>query len=232
MTGKHEGCLEGQPEAFSWNKKPEADNPVPPPNYSAMTYWGVIYADCAGNQASNTRVQVANMKAYALLKSIGKWQLIQSQGRIDGCYYSEDWKTTECSLNTRSGTVGQSIKLSPHMLVHFYAGDGRSTIDTNDVVGMFITGQARLILDNSSLPDDRVQAKLLMDLGGDWWQNENAPYPNNEQIGLGKFKYLKSDWRTFNMILTKDSFIAPSVGEEHSHTISSAPIIANPPPVN
>ncbi len=229
MTGYHEGCLEGQPTGFSWNKQPEADNPVPPSGYDAMTYWGVIYADCAGNPATNTRVQVANIKAYVLLKSTNSWQLIQSQGSLAGCYYTEDWSSNDCSFDIRNESVGQSIKPKSNMAAHFYAGDARPTYNNSDVIGLFVTADARLIVDNPNLPDDTSIAKLLMDVGGDWWQSPSAPYPNNAQVGLGKFKYLTTTWRAFNMILTKDSYVPPPPGEA-SHTINPTPIIDNPPP--
>ncbi len=228
MTGYHEGCLEGQPKAFSWNRQPEADNPIPPNGYNAITYWGTIYADCAGNPATNTRVQVANIKAYVLLKSTGKWKLIQSQGNIAGCYYSGDWKDTDCSFNVRNESTGQSIKPKPNMLAHFYAAGERATYDNSDVLGAFVTGEARLIVDKANLPDDTGKAKLLMDVGGDWWQSATAPYPNNAQIGLGKFKYLTGNWRNFSMVLTKESYVKPVSGE-YSHTINADAIKSNWP---
>jgi hypothetical protein len=41
-----------------------------------------------------------------------------------------------------------------------------------------------------------------MSVGGDWWQSLTAQWDNwktNWDIGIGRFRYITSDWKSFNM---------------------------------
>ncbi len=81
-----------------------------------------------------------------------------------------------------------------------------------------MTVQARLILDGPSGPDDRAQARYLLDVGADYWQSLTAQWDNWETNGdaaIGRFKYVGSEWRAFNMT-----------------TLSGEELQANPPPLD
>jgi hypothetical protein len=85
------------------------------------------------------------------------------------------------------------------------------------VAGIFTTVQARLVIDNPQQVDDTSQARYLLSMGGDYWLNLTAKWDNwktNGDIGIGKFKYVTTGWRAFNMT-----------------TLSPEQITQNPPPL-
>jgi hypothetical protein len=110
-----------------------------------------------------------------------------------------------------------SVKAGQGYNFHFWCANGRASIDPNDVAGIFTTVQARLVIDNPQQANDRTQVRYLLSVGGDYWLDLNSGWDNwttNGDIGIGKFKYLTTRWRAFNMT-----------------TLSSAQIRQNPPPI-
>ena len=58
------------------------------------------------------------------------------------------------------------------------------------------------MLDDPAKPDDRDQARYLLSVGGDYWSSRRASWyfwKTNRGMAVGRFKYVKSDWRAFNM---------------------------------
>jgi hypothetical protein len=181
-----------------------------PGTFLAMTAWGQIYEDTSGNPASNSRVQIRNMRAYLLGKKDGNWHVLQASRKVEGAAYREDF----------AGDVNKppDIRQEPDTTIsvtagggynyHFWPPTGRASIDPNDVGGIFTTVQARLILDDSTGQDDRTAARYLLSMGGDYWQSLSAQWDNfktNGDIGIGRFKYVGAEWQAFNMTsLTSD----------------------------
>jgi hypothetical protein len=84
---------------------------------------------------------------------------------------------------------------------HFWPTDGRVNIDPSDVGGVFITVEARLIVDDPAKPDDRARARYLLSVGADYWLSRSAKWDHfktNDAVGLGRFKYLRVNWQAFN----------------------------------
>ena len=91
-------------------------------------------------------------------------------------------------------------------------------VDPADVGGIFTRVDARLVVDDPSKPDDRDRARFLLDMGGDYWLDAHAAWDHfktNNDIGIGRFKYVRADWQTFTM-----------------STLSEAEIRKNPPPLD
>ena len=89
-------------------------------------------------------------------------------------------------------------------------------MDPLDIAGVWATMEARLIIADEQLPDDRSAARLLLSAGADYWQSPAAAWDQwktNGDIGIGRFRYLTSKWQAFNM-----------------HTLSEAQLQSNPPP--
>ena len=75
---------------------------------------------------------------------------------------------------------------------------------------------ARLIVGNPSLADDRSTAQYLCGSGADYYPAVSGPgIQNNPSVGNGKMKYVQVDWRSFAM-----------------STLTQAQLESNPPPVD
>ncbi len=57
------------------------------------------------------------------------------------------------------------------------------------------------MIGDPSLPDDRNRARMVMAIGADYWLNETAEWDNfrtNAGVGGGRYKYVTTDWQSFN----------------------------------
>ena len=219
MNLPHEGKPHGVPLNYDWAVRPRVGMGNDPGTFRAMTAWGQVYEDASGNPAANSRVQIKNMRAYLLSKKDGRWHVLQSCRKVEGAAYREDFAgdvnrppdIRQEPDTTVSVTVGGGTNY------HFWPSTGRASIDPADVGGIFTTVRARLIMDDSTGTDDRATARYLLSMGGDYWLSLSAQWDNfktNGDIGIGRFKYVRSEWRAFNMT-----------------TLTAAELRRNPPPL-
>lgn len=220
MSGKNEGLPQGVPLSYDWATGPATVMGNNPGRWKAMTAWGVVYAASQGNPAVNTRVNIRNVQAYVLRKSTGKWLSLQSTSTPDGGAYPADFSINAALPGDRrtepDGTI--SVTAGKGYNYHFYPS-GRGAIDPGDIGGIVTLFQARLIVGNIALPDDRSIAAYLAGSGGDYYPALTGPLPGslsyNPGIALGKEKYVKNFWRVFSMT-----------------TMTAAQLQKNPPPVD
>jgi hypothetical protein len=203
MQPPHEGLPHGVPKSYNWATKPRIGS-VDPGIFTAMTAWGQLYEASQGNPATNTRVQIRNIRAYYLSKTDKKWHLLQSSVRVEGAAYREDYAgDIHKAANVRYESDGSiSVKAGNGYNFHFWP-PGRASIKPLDVMGMFTTVQARLVVDDVNKPDDRSKARYVLSQGGDYWLNLTARWDNwttNKDFGIGKFKYVTTNWKAFNVI--------------------------------
>ena len=203
MTPPHEGMPHGVPTSYNWASKPRVGWGNNPQGFKAMIAWGQLYEAATGNPATNTRVQIRNIRAYMLSKRDGQWYLLQSSTRVEGAAFREDFAGNDNkAADIRYEPDGSiSVKAGQGYNFHFWT-PSRVSIDPNDVGGILTNVQARLVIDNPQQVDDRSQARYVLSMGGDYWLNLTAKWDNwqtNGDIGIGKFKYVTTRWRAFNM---------------------------------
>ena len=220
MNLPHAGRPRGVPDHYNWVLKPRVGAGNNPKGFTALTAWGQVYEDATGNPATNTRVQIRNLKTFLLSRRTGRWKLIQNSVSVSGAAYREDYVNDDNQPADvrQESNQGVSVKAGNGYNFHFWTTTGRATIDPTDVGGVFVTVQARLILDSPARPDDRSQARYLLSVGGDYWLNTTARWDNfktNHDIAMGRFKYVTSEWQAFNMT-----------------TLSRAKLLRNPPPLD
>jgi hypothetical protein len=204
MTPPHEGMPHGVSRNVKWVSGPIIDTEQNPHGFKAMTAWGQLYEPATGNPATNSRVQIKNIKAYMLSKRDGKWHLLQSSKNVQGAAYREDFagdvnKPADIRYES-DGSV--SVKAGQRYNFHFWPANGRVPINPKDIAGILTTVQARLIVDNPQQPDDRPKARYLLGMGGDYWLSMTAEWDNwttNGNMGVGKLKYVTTKWQAFNM---------------------------------
>jgi len=219
MTPPHEGMPHGVPTSYNWASEPRVGWGNNPQGFQALTGWGQLYEAATGNPATNTRVQIRNIKAYMLSKRDSQWLLLQSSIKVEGAAYREDYVgDVSRAADIRYEPDGSvSVKVGLGYNFHFWPSNGRASIDPNDVGGILTNVEARLVIDNPQQVDDRSQARYLLSMGGDYWLNLTAKWDywkTNGDIGIGKFKYVTTQWRAFNMT-----------------TLSPEQITQNPPPL-
>lgn len=219
MKGPHQAMPHGVPKHYDWATAPNIGMGNNPKNFKAAIAWGQVYESAQGNPAKNSRVQIRNLKAYILSKKDNKWRLLQSSNQVGGSAYREDFagdaNKSPDIRNEPNGTI--SVKAGNGYNYHFW-GKTRSSINPNDIAGVFTTAQARLVIDNPKRRDDRAKARYLLNVGGDYWLDLAAKWDNfktNGGIGMGKFKFVTTKWQAFNMT-----------------TLNPEQIRKNPPPID
>ena len=100
-------------------------------------------------------------------------------------------------------------------------------IDAADIDAVFVTVQARLVVDNPSLPDDRDAARLLFHVGADYYIDTNTnwtvPQPG---VGVSRAKRVTNEWQAFSLATFSNVGI-----QEPGGGITEATFRAAPPPL-
>ena len=204
MKLEHEGRPHGVPDSYDWAFNPRIGTVSPPSGWSAVMAWGCLYEWIDGNPASNTRVQIKDLELHYLSKTDYKWHQLQNALVVEGSAYVEDFvDDIHKPADTRVEPDGSiSVTAGGGYNFHFWPKMGRVTFPVDDIAGCFVTVKARLILNNKKRKDDRAEAKYVLDVGGDWWQSQTAVWDRgktNAGVGLGRFRFVTSEWRSYNM---------------------------------
>jgi len=192
----------------------------PPADWGYLLPWGVIFVAKEGNPATNTRVEMRNMRVYVLSKRTNTWRQVGSSTTVDGSFYNEDFRLGNdiktAPMRTESDGGVSTTPIWPYAY-HFWCC-GRQPFDRADLGGVYATYQARLVVNDPSKPDDRSIARFLAYTGLDYWRDLTSGWapgqPNNGEAGHGRMKYVTTQWRAINMT-----------------TVPAATLRNNPPPL-
>lgn len=220
MTGQDEAPPQGVPSSFDWADGPVIEMGNNPNGWQAITAWGAVYVPVQGNPATNTRVNLRDVQLYFLQRSTGAWLLLQNTSQPQGADYLDDFAGDVSQpgdvRQEPDGTI--SVTAGGGYCFHFWPAD-RASINPNDVGGVLVLLQARLIVGNPSLPDDRSIAQYIAGAGADYYPALTGGWPGNLSynpgVGIGKMKYVQDEWRFYAMT-----------------TLTADQLAANPPPVN
>jgi hypothetical protein len=210
MTLPHESRPHGVPLSYGWALKPGLGMSNNPGSFRAFAAWGQVYEAIEGSRSKNTRVQIKNLRAYRLSAKDRKWYLLQQSLPVVGAAFREDFKDNiNQPANLRAEPDGStSVLLTKGFNFHFWPVSARVPIDPSDMGGLFIAAEARLILDRPDRIDDRARTRYLMNIGGDYWLKLDSPwdyFKTNGGIGMGRFKYIANNWKTFTMTTASTS---------------------------
>lgn len=220
MTGRNEGVPHGVPSSYAWSRGPFIEMGNNARGWRALEGWGAVYVASQGNPAINTRVNIRRMQTWFLSAGTGGWRMAQSTTTPDGAAYMEDF----------SGNANRpaDVRMEPDGTISVTAGGGynyhfypaiRAAIDPGDIGGIVTLFEARLIVGNPALPDDRAAAKYLCGSGADYYPALSGGWPGNltynPGVAGGRLKYVTIPWRSFAMT-----------------TLPAAALAKNPPPID
>lgn len=218
MTGSNEGLPQGVPTSYNWATGPVLDQGINAGSNQALESWGVIYVASQGSTATNTWVNVSNLQAWVLSSSKGTWSQVQLTSDPDGAAYPDNFQGNSINGTTRvesDGSLSVLVVNNSGYNFHFYPSN-RASINPSDIAGIVTVVEARLVVGNSALPDDRSSANYLVGNGADYYPAVTGPgIQNNPSVGNGKMKYVTIAPRSFAMT-----------------TMSAAALANNPPPIN
>ncbi len=194
-----QGFPHGVDPYWNWYDEAVVDQATPLPQHHAFTSWGVLYEETRGNPATNTRVLIRNLRAAYYEPGNHTWHPLQNDDSgIYGKWYREDMYADSSFVSDAvflpDGSV--SARAGNGRCFHFWPQD-RVSIDTLTIGGIFATYEAKLISDQPT-PDDRLNARYIMAVGGDYWTGVTGGNNWEGNVGSGRFKYVTTDWQNFN----------------------------------
>jgi len=204
--------------------------------WSAYVQWFIVF-EGVGNGANNVRVEVRNPRTYYLSRSTNTWNVVG--GLLPGSSWFQAWKTDLLWANDNvdarrnaDGSVAIKINRGSPYATHGIWPQGKIDISpiVADIRALFVTVQARLVVDNPALPDDRASANLLMHVGGDYYPDMSATAATSfpPSAGLSRSKRITSNWQSFNFA-TIDAARQDYQGSTAS--IPTSLFRSNPPPL-
>jgi hypothetical protein len=200
--------------------------------WNAIIPWVVVF-DGVGNDARNTRVQLRNMKLYMKSKSTGAWKLISSTPRVGGSNYPKSLQGSNVTdPDLRNESDGSVSVLPPGGDLVFHGWGSLTGLSGSDVGAIFLTIQARLVVNDSNGTDDRARAKYLVHVGGDYYPEtstrvtEMGPGYFFPGIGVSRAKLVTKEWQALNF-----ATIDVGVEDPGGGTITEAQLRAAPPPL-
>jgi len=212
MHGFHEGLLDNVRLTSNWRFWPRLNYGNDPGrgHFSRFQFWGIVYQEAGSKLPQNVRVEIRNPRAYYFSKKEQQWKLLQKAISVDGLHYPGDFYGKEIEANTRIDRDGiRSITMIKGYNYHFWpcCTEQQVKIAPDDIGGIFTNFQARLIPDQASLPSDSGKTRFLAQSGGDYYLDKLTGKGNpidNDDAGMGKFKFLTQDWQFFNMCTMSD----------------------------
>ncbi|MFT3801748.1 MAG: hypothetical protein QM766_11060 [Burkholderiaceae bacterium] len=196
----------------------------------AMLPWVVIF-DGVGHNASNTRVQIRNFRAYYKSKSSGQWVSLGSSAGVGGAVYGKSSlfgaTTAEDNRTNSDGSTEIKPPSDANYAWHGWWGKGRVTIPPTDIAALFVTLQARLVVDDSKRTDDRANARYLVQVGNDYYKDTATSWSFVVPSAMtARSKRVTNDWQAFSATTFSDVGI-----QEPGGGISEAAFRAAPPPL-
>lgn len=213
----------------SWWKASNAGN-VSSAWLQAMLPWVVIF-DGAGHSATNTRVQIRNFRAYYQSKASGQWVSLGSSAGVGGAVYGKSTLFGATSPEERRTNSDGSSEIRPPSDInyawHGWWSKGRVSINSSDIAALFVTLQARLVVDNPSRPDDRANARYLVQVGNDYYQDVATNWRFIVPSSMtSRSKLVRNQWQAFSATTFSN------VGaQEPGGGITEAAFRAAPPPL-
>jgi len=199
-----EGVPAGVPDWIDWKHGPRVNYGIyVPEDWNAIYVWGQVYADAEQPNPDVdfplARVHLKDLQLY-IYRGNGTWSLVQNARDPTGDSFVEDFEDNvnkPADIRKEPGG-GISIQAGSGFNFHFYP-NRKTRINPDDIEGVFAVCKARLIGTESydTLP------KYLINIGGDYWRNTSAnwapDYENNDDIAIGRFKYITTEWQYFTM---------------------------------
>ena len=197
----------------------------------AVLPW-VVILDGVNHAASNTAVEMRNMRTYIKSRSTGKWVLRGNPSSTTGLYYGKPSTNLPArdEVVLRRAGASSTVKVPENRgyFWHGWSNAGRLTIDPTDIAAILVTVQARLMVADPSKPDDRHKAQLGLQVGADYYLTMSSTYPEAyaPAVGVSRTKTITTNWRAFNFMTFSDVG-----GQDPGGGISEAAFRTSPPPL-
>ncbi len=213
----------GQASPAWWNPAP-THNWVRGAAWPVVTPW-IVALSCTDNSATETRIEMRNFKAYALLESTGAWEELVPPSAVDG-YVCPPGQWDNCAgatdITIEDGLTSV-LAAGTGSNFHGWSTSGGRVDDPNDVQLYVASVEARIV------GPDTDAARYVLHVGTDFYPddvgvNELGGY--NPGAGFARSRLLRTDWETYGFATIDAS---PVINDGQWATPTQV-LIDNPPP--
>lgn len=198
MRDPHEGRLHGVPDSYDWSARPRLGRGNDATGAGAITAWGQVYEDAAGNPATGCRVALREATAWLRSTATGSWRQVQRTTGVTAAGFAEDFQGPGGDVAARTEPDGSTSAFPGNGLtVHFWPQD-RAAIDPADVGGVVSAFEARLVPADPARPGDCAGARFLAAAGADYHPSVTGGAPQGD-LGIGRHRYVTPEWQLFTM---------------------------------
>jgi hypothetical protein len=171
--------------------------------YRSLTWYTAFEAE--GNSASNTRVQVRNLRMYILSNASRTWEQVDATTAPAGDLwkYPFTYVASFASSGTRTETTGGYSVKPVYPYFHHGYGTGYTIANPEDIRAVYVAMDFRLVVDDPNKADDRGMAKYVVDVGADYYPGQGLSWGVGYAPGIGNGRYLlvTNDWRTGTLLV-------------------------------
>lgn len=209
-----------------------------------MEYWGWLFPwyvvwDLPGHEANlNAYLDLTELQLFALQEGDTAWRLLNSESVPAGAAYARNVVTQEGdALGFRTDIGSFGVQINPAGSVYHGWGAGSLNFDPRRIVGLHTRIRAHKRLRNPAMPDDRVAARYVLQVGLDAYPTSETKVAEfgavgyNPGVGGSRFIEIGNDPTvvTFTTLLNARS-VDTSVPRTTRQTITEARLRALPPP--
>lgn len=195
-----------------WKYAPRygANNGMKPKDWTAVGAWATLYAQAGFARVKNTGIEFKNMRIWGYSESLG-WKLIEWANPI-GSFYDENFtndyhKEFPNNYFNDPNTKTTRIKLDNSNVGFNYhpfsSQNDLASIGLSDLTYIISTMDVRLVVWDSTKPNDMSKAKYVANIGGDWWAYKGATWqPDwsaNRDICVSQYRTITPNWKTLYM---------------------------------
>lgn len=187
--------------------------------YSLLSWF--VTQEAQGNKATNSRVQMKDLRVYYLSQSTKKWSQLDIKSAPDVEMYVSPFSYYGPSGRRLEGSGGISVKPKYPYFHHGY-GNTKS-INPQDIRAIYAAMDFRLAVDDASKPDDRASAKYVVTTGADYWPGQGVTWSLGYApgVGTGRLLLATQNWRTATLLVPNPNYGA-----------TMAEMKTNPPPLS
>lgn len=216
--GVPNGAVNSAGKAIGWALRPRVwrgNRMLPGWTHGIAT--GMIYTADRTVPVSGVRVVVRNLRLFVRPRRTGRWCLLDEVRTPYGAMFYENFAgdvSFPAALRREVGG-GVSVQLVAKRNFHFWAR--RVAIPNGGISGVYSDYEARLISDPGTPRESLLRTAYLGAASADYWRSLTALPGHvqilNEDVAIGRFKRITSEWRIFTMNSNGGKPIAPPTSE-------------------
>lgn len=201
---------------FPWQSRPQVTMHAPrgdaipawwrgnrPDWMHSVIPWFTVF-EAQGNAASNSRVQVKDLRFFILSNKTREWSQVALDARPAVMLWRYPFNAVGQACGDASRDEGAThVSVLPSYPLFLHGWGTAEEIDPEDVGATLTAMDFRLVVDNLRKRDDRDQARFVVDVGADYYPDASLRWSLDFAPGIGNGRMLlaHSDWRTATLLV-------------------------------